>query len=118
MTSDSIKTSPIDLGAARQGFDDARQTASETAAKAGSRAHGMADQAADVASDLYERAKGTIRDASGAMPDSAADAIAAGQRAVDEGTARLSRQVAKQPIEALILAGAIGYLVGWATSRG
>jgi len=52
------------------------------------------------------------------MPESTAEAIAAGQRAVDEGTARLARRVAKQPIEALILAGAIGYLVGWATSRG
>ena len=48
---------------------------------------------------------------------SASDALDAGQSAIKSGSEQLVRQAAKQPLEALLLAGAIGYLVGWAVNR-
>ena len=51
------------------------------------------------------------------IPDSASDAVETGKRAYKSGSDQIARQVGRQPIEALLLAGAIGYLVGWAANR-
>ena len=119
MKPEDIKNTANDLGdRASQSASDAKQTASDMASRASATTKDYADQASNTAQDLYGRAKDQIHQATSGMPDKASDAMAAGQRAMDKGTAELSRQVAKQPIEALILAGAIGYLVGWATTRG
>ncbi len=119
MKSDDIKADAETFGdQAARSAADAAQTAKDKAAGARATAMDYADQASQTTQDLYGRAKERVRSAGAAMPDSASDAVAAGQRVMDRGTAQLSRHVAKQPLEALILAGAIGYLVGWATSRG
>ena len=118
MKTDDIKSAAKDLGGtASKNADEAKKTLNDTASRFGAQAQDFAGQASDTANDLYGRARDSVRDAADGLPDGAADAVAAGKRSYDRGTAELSKRVAKQPIEALILAGAIGYLVGWATSR-
>ncbi len=51
------------------------------------------------------------------VPGAASDALAASQQAIRSGGAQVAQRVTKQPLEALLLAGAIGYLIGWAVSR-
>lgn len=67
---------------------------------------------------LYARgarlAQGTIDD----LPANIADAGVVGERLLLRSRQRLDVGVRRQPVEALLLAGAIGYLVGWATIRG
>ncbi len=77
-----------------------------------------AQGAADQAGGVLNRARETIQDLSGRLPDSASDAYRSGRRAYAEGSDSVARRIVKQPIEALLLAGALGYLAGWATSRG
>ena len=71
-----------------------------------------------TAGDLYGRAKEQVQGLSDHMPDSAGDAYQKGRQAYAAGADTLGRRVANQPLEALLLAGALGYLVGWAASRG
>ena len=52
-----------------------------------------------------------------ALPPLLGRTLAAGQRAYQAGSDQVARTVTKQPIEALFLAGAIGFLVGWAVNR-
>jgi ElaB/YqjD/DUF883 family membrane-anchored ribosome-binding protein len=70
------------------------------------------DTAKDHAADLADRAQmaaGQIRDG---LP-TADDLRAVGER----GRHHLARQVASQPLEALLLAGAVGYLAAWIIHR-
>ena len=107
MKSDEVKNAAKDLGgSAGKDAAEIKQGTKETASDLAGQAQGYKDQAADAAGDLYARAKDSVGQASAALPGSAGDAAD-----------QLARQVAKQPFEALLLAGAIGYLVGWATSR-
>ena len=118
MKSDDIKSAAADLGnSASKDATAARQGAEEAASGLAGQAQAYKAQASDAASELYGRAKDGISQAADALPGSASEAAAAGRRAYEGGTDQLARQVAKQPFEALLLAGAIGYLVGWATSR-
>lgn len=91
---------------ARGAMDDARSKASQAAG-----------QASGTADDLLGRARDSVQNLSDRLPNSASDAYRAGQQAYAQGSDRVIRQVTKQPVEALLLAGALGYLVGWATSR-
>ena len=87
-----------------------------TADNVGGEARDATKQASMAASDLYGRAEESVRTV--ADDASSSDVVATGQRIYDRGSAELSRRVAKQPLEALLLAGALGYLVGWAANRG
>lgn len=118
MKADDIKTTAKDLGStASKSGDDIKKAAGDTASSLGSKAESLSERAAETANDLYGRAKDKLQDAAGDFPDSASEALAAGQRAYGQGRHQLARQLARQPVEALLLAGAIGYLVGWATTR-
>lgn len=118
MKSDDIKSAAKDFASSvGKTAGDAQQALRDGASRYTAQAQDVTDGASGKASDLYGRANDTLNSAANGLPDSTADSIAAGQRVYDRGTAQLARQVSKQPIEALILAGAIGYLVGWATSR-
>ena len=76
------------------------------------------NESVGAAGDLYATGAGRAREAMADLPGSLSDATAAGERLVLRGRQRLDHGVRKQPVEALLLAGAIGYLVGWAASRG
>jgi ElaB/YqjD/DUF883 family membrane-anchored ribosome-binding protein len=107
MKSEDIKSVAKDIGdSTAKGSEEAKKSFQDNAA-----------QASDMASDLYGRAKDTVKSVTDGLPDSASEALASGKRVYQDGTDQLVRQIAKQPLEALLLAGAIGYLVGWATSR-
>ena len=73
--------------------------------------------ACPAAGGLYARAKDTVQGLSDRLPEGASEAYRSGQRVYAQGSDTVARRVGKQPIEALLLAGALGYLVGWATSR-
>ena len=75
-------------------------------------------QAGSKASEVYDRAKEHVQAISDNLPNSASDAYRTGRRALAQGGESLGGHVSRQPIEALLLAGAIGFLVGWASSRG
>ena len=117
MTSDDMKNTAKDIAdRIEEKSSDARSSAKNATAKASDAARDFAAQTSDTATDVYARAQGHIRDAADRLPD-ASDAVAAGQRAYSKSSETVSRHVSKQPLEALLLAGAIGYLVGWATNR-
>jgi ElaB/YqjD/DUF883 family membrane-anchored ribosome-binding protein len=83
----------------------------------GARAADMVDQAGNTAAHLYDQAKERVLDAADSLPGSASDAMAAGHRTYQKGAEAVAQQVSRQPVEALLLAAAIGYLVGWASNR-
>lgn len=115
--------------------DDAKTKAKDIVDDVGSSAEGASQQMRaaaeaikDHASDLAARGRGavedvaasaqqTLHDAVDRLPKTAADAAGLGGQIYARGNAEVSRHVRKQPIEALLLAGAIGFLVGWAANR-
>ncbi len=118
MSSDEVKKSVADAGDhARETAATAKGTASGYASKAGEQVNSMAEQATDSASDLYGQARSKLHDMADAMPGSASEAMTQGRKAYETGSAQVVEQVKKQPLEALLLAISIGYLVGWATTR-
>ena len=118
MSSDEI-TGAID--AASQNAQASVRASKDEAAVATSKAiHAGQDavhQASSAGGDVYGRAKEHVQGLADRLPDTAADAYRTGQRMYAQGSEQVGRHVAKQPFEALLLAGAIGYLVGWASSR-
>ena len=118
MTSNDLKASAKDIGSrASDAAGDFKSAAQKAGSDAADQATGVVDKARSAATDLYGKAQDNFRAALDQAPDSASDAIATGQRLYQKSSHRVGRQIVKQPIEALMLAGAIGYLVGWATSR-
>ena len=104
--------------------DDAKKATKDSVARASQagfetkdRAAEAVDAAPDVAGDLYNKTRGTVQDMVNDAPGSTGDALAASQKAIRSGGEQVARRVTKQPLEALLLAGAIGYLIGWAVSR-
>ena len=118
MTSDDVKNTAKDIGdRIADASADARSSVKTASAKAGDAARDFAAQTGDNVSALYGRAQENLRDSADRLPDQASDALAAGQRVYKKSSKTVARHVSKQPLEALLLAGAIGYLVGWATNR-
>ena len=76
------------------------------------------EDAGETGGDLY--AKGVRRgsEAIDELPASFSDMSAVSERVATHGRRYLVHGVRKQPVETLLLAGAIGYLIGWAASRG
>ena len=118
MKSDDVKATAKD-GVAKAGKagEAAADEVSQRASSTGDVARDYASSASETAAGLYGAAKSKINDASAQLPDSASAAIDAGHKVYASGAETLVNQVTKQPIEALLLAGAIGYLVGWAANR-
>ncbi len=97
-----------------QAVDDATHSSN----KAVSDAKDSLGDAGEAGGDLYAKGVQRGREALDEMPASLSDLSAAGERAAQRGGRYLTHGVRRQPVEALLLAGAIGYLVGWAASRG
>jgi uncharacterized protein YjbJ (UPF0337 family) len=83
----------------------------------GVQTQGLADQVVGAAQNLYGRTKDGFNEAVDRLPDALSDAADLSQRAYQESSQQVGARVSKQPIETLLLAGAIGYLVGWAVHR-
>ena len=81
-------------------------------------ANGLADTSNDAAGALYAKGEEAVREAMDELPANLSDVAAAGERIATRGRQALDDGIRKQPVEALLLAGAIGYLVGWAINRG
>jgi len=104
-------------GAARNVFGKGEEFVGKVAERPQTQVQGLADQAAGVAQNLYGRAKDTFNDAAERMPDALSQASDLGQQAYRSSSKQLAAQVSKQPIETLLLVGALGFLLGWATTR-
>lgn len=118
MASGDTTNASNDIGKRIEGAaEQAKSTLNEAAANARQTAKDYVSAAQDSASDLYGRAQGNVRDAAAHLTDGASEALDAGRRTYNRGSDALASRVTKQPLEALLLAGAIGYLVGWATNR-
>ena len=111
MTADDLRDTAKDTG--ERVRDTAGQAGGESAAVGSS----LADKASEVAAQVKDAVGAALDKARDQMPGSASDAVDAGKRAYSQGGENLGLRVARQPLEALLLAGAIGYLVGWATNR-
>ena len=122
MTSNETRSADAASAKARDAVRSAKDQAATETSHVLHDAKGRAAQVGDqvgaqayaTAAGLTDRAKGAIQGLSDRLPD---DAITSGRRAYAQGSATVGRRVAKQPIEALLLAGALGYLLGWASSR-
>jgi len=93
----------------------------ETLGKLGDRsnlqAQGLADQVIGTAQSLYGRTKDGLSDAADRIPGALSDAADRGQRVYQDSSRQVAAQVSKQPLETLLLVGALGYLLGWAVNR-
>ncbi len=71
-------------------------------------AEGLYDQAAGAAQSAYGAAKETVR-----ALEQGQRYYEEGRRYLDEGNRVVARQVGDQQLAALVIAGALGYLLGW-----
>ena len=94
-----------------------RDKLADATSRTADRLQGVAGQVGAKTNDMYGRAADQVQSLADRLPGSASDAYEASRRGYAQTSDAVGRHVAKQPIEALLLAGAIGYLVGWATSR-
>lgn len=118
MTSDDPTEVAKDIGPrTKSAADRARGGLSDAASTAADHASDAAGKVSDKATDVYQRVRDGASDFSDKLPGSASDAVDAGKRAYTKSNDQLARTIGQQPIEALLLAGAIGYLVGWAANR-
>jgi uncharacterized protein YjbJ (UPF0337 family) len=104
-------------GTVKSAVGKGEELAGKVGDKPGVQAQGLADQMAGAAQNLYGRTKDGLNDAVDRIPDALSDAADIGQRAYKDGSRQIATQVGKQPIETLLLVGALGYLVGWAVHR-
>jgi uncharacterized protein YjbJ (UPF0337 family) len=77
-------------------------------------ASGLADQAIGAAQNTYGRAKDAALDALDRAPDAWSDAVGVGQDYAKRGAVAVRENMNDQPLASLLLAGAVGYLIGWA----
>ncbi len=78
---------------------------------------GVVNQAAGVAQNAYGQAKDAVRSAVDAATDAAPEfanrASEAGQRYLRQGNEAVFNRVGEQQILGLLVAGAVGYALGW-----
>ncbi|ACB93896.1 CsbD family protein [Beijerinckia indica] len=104
-------------GAARGFTGKAETKFGEITGDRDAEAQGLIDQASGKVQDLYGRIKESVQDASAQVPDSVSETVEKGQEIYKHGVEQLGKRVGTQPFEALLLAGALGYLLGWAMHR-
>ncbi len=104
-------------GAARDIGGKAEEFLGKVTDKPGTQAQGIADQVAGAAQNFYGRARDSFADAADRVPEALSQASGYGQQAYRDGSRQLATQVGKQPIETLLLVGAVGFLLGWITTR-
>jgi uncharacterized protein YjbJ (UPF0337 family) len=107
MDTDRIK------GTARDAMGKVEESAGALVGDAQTRARGIADQAAGTVQDAYGRAKDTARDLTDQARDVGAQARDVGAQYYDQGARALRDTVQSQPIGALMLAAAAGFLLAW-----
>lgn len=93
MNIDSLK------GTANEALGQVKQAAGRYSGDARTQAEGYYDQASGIAQRNYGQARDVVTDVA------------------QNGTAALVRQVEDQPIASLLVAAAVGFVVGWAVRR-
>lgn len=82
---------------------------------------GLVDQALGTVQNVAGQARDTLRDVAGQAGGIAQDALARGRDALPDsanqayrdGRAMVSDQVRESPLNALLIAGAVGYAIAW-----
>ena len=105
---------------AGKSFNEAKDQVEALGEATKANAASFAGQAADAArsamgsaQDTFDAAKQKVESLSGDLPGAMAQALDAGQR----GGQEIARRVSKQPLETVLLAGALGYLLAWLLHR-
>ncbi len=96
--------------------DDLKKATKDAAARASQVGHETIVEARDTL-DVAPSAAGDVIDRTRGVADALRDNAGDVPGAIRSGGDEVARRVARQPVEALLLAGAIGYLVGWAINR-
>lgn len=118
MTTNDLKKTAKDMGDnAVSSVRGMTGTVHDASTKFAGHARDAANQATDKAQELYGHARDRVQDAASHIPDTASEAWDTGHKAYRRGRKQLTKRVKNQPVEALLLAGAIGFLLGWATTR-
>ena len=76
-------------------------------------AKGVVNQVAGVAQNAYGQAKDAVQQAVDAAPEFVDRASSAGQRYYEQGNRAVAGRVGEQHLVALLIAGAVGYGLGW-----
>jgi uncharacterized protein YjbJ (UPF0337 family) len=74
---------------------------------------GVVNQATGAAQNAYGQAKDAVRSAVDAAPEFASRAGDVGQRYLRQGNEAVANRIGEQQIMALLVAGAVGYALGW-----
>ena len=100
--------------------DDLKKATKDAAARASQVGHETIGEARDTldaapsaAGDVIDRARAEAHGLVDALRNNPGDALGA----IRTGGDGVARRVTRQPVEALLLACAIGYLAGWALNR-
>jgi uncharacterized protein YjbJ (UPF0337 family) len=104
-------------GTVRNTVGQGESAVGELVGSSRTQAQGLTDRAAGAAQDAYGRVKDTARDALDRAPDTWSDAVGSGQDYARQGAVAVRDRVNDQPLTALVIAGAIGFLLAWAISR-
>ncbi|WP_051955981.1 CsbD family protein [Beijerinckia mobilis] len=104
-------------GAARGVAGKAESKFGEITGDRDMQAQGVIDQAAGKVQELYGRVKETVQDATAHVPEAVSDTVERGQELCRQGVDTIGKRAGRQPLETLFLAGALGYLLGWALHR-
>jgi uncharacterized protein YjbJ (UPF0337 family) len=101
-------------GTIRNAAGHAEEAVGDLAGNTRLQAEGLADRAAGAAQNAYGRAKDVARDALDRAPDAWNEAVGTGQDYARRGAGVVRERMGDQPLALLLVAGAIGYLLGWA----
>lgn len=106
-------------GAARTSYGRLQEDYGRLSGDERAEAHGLGEQVEGRSQDLYGQAKDNIREAVDRAAFHAETAYDEGRRQIERGADALNTQVETNPVVAILIACAIGYVLGLAmrTSR-
>jgi len=104
-------------GTVRNTYGQGESAVGELVGSPRTQAQGLTDRAAGAAQDAFGRAKDSARDALDRAPGALSDAVGSSQDYARQGAVAVRDRVNGQPLTALLIAGAIGFVLAWAMSR-
>lgn len=104
-------------GAAKDAAGKVESAFGRATGDASAEASGRAREAAGTVQNLYGQAKDTVRDIGDAASGYAQDAVEAGSEAYRDGSKAVASAVQKQPLGALLVAGAVGFALALMLNR-
>lgn len=108
MDSDRVK------GSVRELAGNAKKSLGDMTENAGTQAQGALEQVAGKGQDLYGQAKDSLQDFSDNAASYAGEAYDRGDHYARRGAKLARQEIAEYPLAAVLMAGAVGYLLAMA----